>query len=165
MKQRLGLAIELVGQPRLLILDEPTNGLDPDGMREFRELIHQVAKEEAVAVFISSHLLAEVEQICERVIFIEDGTIKAIESMAGIQKSQSYFIELPLSAEHEKLIREMNYLNLLDVSERGCRVGLAVEPQEALRRLVTAGLPIRSFAPVQRDLQERYHEVVRGGIR
>ncbi|MBL2346949.1 ATP-binding cassette domain-containing protein, partial [Klebsiella pneumoniae] len=73
MKQRLGIAQALLGNPKLLILDEPTNGLDPAGIRELREFIHKLVKEENMSVFISSHLLSEVQMICDRVAIIHKG--------------------------------------------------------------------------------------------
>lgn len=90
MKQRLGLAIALLGSPRLVILDEPTNGLDPAGIVEMRELIKRLP-ESGVTVLVSSHLLAEVELMCDRATIINrgevvaDGTMSEILSQAGVQ--------------------------------------------------------------------------------
>ena len=75
MRQRLGLALALLGEPELLILDEPTNGLDPAGIREMRSLIRSLPGEQGVTVFLSSHLLAEVEQTCERLAVIDSGRL------------------------------------------------------------------------------------------
>src|SRR5256714_5582462 len=73
MRQRLGIAQALLGNPRLLILDEPANGLDPAGIREIRRLVRLLAEERGIAVFLSSHLLSEVEQMCDRVTIIHRG--------------------------------------------------------------------------------------------
>jgi len=75
MRQRLGIAQAMLGRPRVLILDEPANGLDPAGIREIRELLRGLAAERGLAVFVSSHLLAEVELTCDRVAIIHKGTI------------------------------------------------------------------------------------------
>ncbi|MBN1681906.1 MAG: ABC transporter ATP-binding protein [Anaerolineae bacterium] len=75
MKQRLGLAAALLSSPDLLILDEPTNGLDPSGMHEIRQFIRELADEHGKTVFLSSHLLSEVEQVCDRVAIINLGEI------------------------------------------------------------------------------------------
>jgi ABC-2 type transport system ATP-binding protein len=77
MRQRLGLASALLGDPDLLILDEPTNGLDPAGMQEMRILIRRLADEEDKTVFLSSHLLHEVEQVCDRVLILNKGQVIA----------------------------------------------------------------------------------------
>jgi ABC-2 type transport system ATP-binding protein len=78
MRQRLGLAQALLGAPDLLILDEPANGLDPAGIREIRQLIRHLAEDQGIAVFVSSHLLAEVEQMCDRVAIIHRGRTLAM---------------------------------------------------------------------------------------
>jgi len=74
MKQRLGIAQALLAQPKLLMLDEPVNGLDPAGMKQVRELIRRLRDEEGLTVFVSSHLLHDVEQLCDRIGIIQDGT-------------------------------------------------------------------------------------------
>jgi len=76
MRQRLGLALTLIGNPQLLILDEPTNGLDPAGIHEIRELIRNLPREAGATVFLSSHLLAEIEQIADDVIVIHRGQLR-----------------------------------------------------------------------------------------
>lgn len=75
MKQRVGLAQALIHKPKLLILDEPTNGLDPQGIHEFREIVKKLAKEKGISVLISSHLISEVQLMCDRVSIIDDGSL------------------------------------------------------------------------------------------
>lgn len=75
MKQRIGLAQALIHKPKLLILDEPTNGLDPQGIHEFREIIKTLAKEKGISVLISSHIISEVQLMCDRVSIIDNGSI------------------------------------------------------------------------------------------
>ena len=75
MRQRLGIAQAMLGQPRLLILDEPANGLDPAGIREIRELLRHLARDRQMSVFVSSHLLAEVQLMCDRVAIIHRGEL------------------------------------------------------------------------------------------
>src|ERR1051326_5322398 len=77
MRQRLGLAQALLGRPRLVILDEPTTGLDPLGMKEVRELLRTLAAEHGMTIFLSTHLLAEVEQVCTRLAVIHHGRLVA----------------------------------------------------------------------------------------
>ncbi|GGF14880.1 ABC transporter ATP-binding protein [Halobacillus andaensis] len=81
MKQRLGIAQALLHSPSLLILDEPTNGLDPAGIREIREYIRKIAHEENLAVFVSSHLLAEMQLMCDRIGIIQHGRLLQVEKM------------------------------------------------------------------------------------
>lgn len=77
MRQRLGIAAALLGRPEIVILDEPTNGLDPSGINEMRQLIKEIAEERNITVFLSSHMLKEVEQICTRVGIINQGQLVA----------------------------------------------------------------------------------------
>ena len=84
MKQRLGLAVSLLHSPKLLILDEPTNGLDPEGIRELRELLKKIAHEDNVAVFVSSHLLSEMQLMCDKVAIINNGKIVRCSQDIGI---------------------------------------------------------------------------------
>ena len=93
MKQRLGLAAALLSKPNLLILDEPTNGLDPNGIKEFRTILQTLAREKNMSVFVSSHILGEVQHLCDVVAFIEDGQITAVETMDNLQNSHTYLLE------------------------------------------------------------------------
>lgn len=83
MRQRLGIAQALLHKPSVLILDEPTNGLDPAGMREIREYIRKIAKEDNVAIIISSHLLSEIELMCDRIGIIKNGELISIQDLHG----------------------------------------------------------------------------------
>ncbi len=96
MRQRLALATACLSNPKLLLLDEPMNGLDPEGMRQLSEELSEMAKEENVAILISSHLLYDVENLCDRVLFVNNGNLigeKTIESIHrdGKKLSELYF--------------------------------------------------------------------------
>ena len=84
MRQRLGVALALMGQPRLLILDEPTNGLDPAGIQDMRQLILSLPKETGASVFLSSHLLAEVEQVADDLVVIHKGKLRYQGPIEGL---------------------------------------------------------------------------------
>lgn len=94
MKQRLGIANALLSNPKLIILDEPTNGLDPQGMKEIKEMIVQLASEKNITFLISSHLLHDVEQICNRVGIIHNGKLVREASMVELtQKAPGKSLE------------------------------------------------------------------------
>ncbi|GAA0597452.1 ABC transporter ATP-binding protein [Virgibacillus siamensis] len=88
MRQRLGIAQALLHNPSVLILDEPTNGLDPAGIREIRQYIRKLAREEDVAIIISSHLLSEVEQMCDRIGLIKNGEMIAIQDVHEVMEQE-----------------------------------------------------------------------------
>ena len=94
MKQRLGLAQALIHKPKLLILDEPTNGLDPSGINEFRHIIKDLAKKENIAVLVSSHLIAEVELMCDTVAIIKNGSLLKYSSVSDLITNQEVFFVL-----------------------------------------------------------------------
>lgn len=94
MKQRLAIAISLVGSPRLLILDEPTNGLDPQGMQDIRQLIKSLPEQQACTVFVSSHLLDEVEKMATHVALLHDGQVIAQQQLATFAQSHHRCLQL-----------------------------------------------------------------------
>lgn len=99
MKQRLGLAIALLSKPELLILDEPTNGLDPKGIIEMRELIKKLNKEDGITIFISSHLLSEIEKICTHVGIIREGKMLFQDTVKALTTSQSDQLQIELETD------------------------------------------------------------------
>jgi ABC-2 type transport system ATP-binding protein len=98
MRQRIGIAQALLHKPAVLILDEPTNGLDPAGIREIRQYIRKLATEKNVAVIISSHLLSEIELMCDRIGVIKNGELVAIQSVKKNAAEERQLVQMELSA-------------------------------------------------------------------
>ena len=96
MRQRLGLALALLGEPELLILDEPTNGLDPAGIQEMRHLITALVRDHGITVFLSSHLLSEVEQMADHLGIVQDGRLSFQGTMAELQSQRQSHLEVGL---------------------------------------------------------------------
>jgi ABC-2 type transport system ATP-binding protein len=92
MKQRLGIAQALLGNPKILILDEPTNGLDPSGIREMRELVKYLAESEGLSVFVSSHLLSEIQLMCDRVAIISRGAVLQVGEVRSLLSQQEQLL-------------------------------------------------------------------------
>ena len=91
MRQRLGIAQALLGRPRLLILDEPTNGLDPKGIKELREFVRMLANQ-GMSLFISSHLLSEIQLMCDRVAIISNGRVLAVDTVDELVKQAGTYV-------------------------------------------------------------------------
>lgn len=165
MRQRLGIARALLGRPRLLMLDEPTNGLDPRGMREVRELVRSLALHDRITVFVSSHLLAEVQAVCNRVGILQDGQLRAegtVEALLGGVTGVK-LAEIG-SSDADKLraaLEGMSGVELVGPGERGrLRVGLVgATAADVLRALVDGGVPVEAFVPEEKSLEDVFLEV------
>ena len=95
MRQRLGIAVALLNKPNLLILDEPTNGLDPEGIKELRDILKELALKENVGIIVSSHNLSDLESFCNKIVIIKNGEIVETNNLTNIKKvEESYIIEL-----------------------------------------------------------------------
>ena len=149
MRQRLGLAAALIRQPRLLILDEPGNGLDPRGIRDLRELLTGL-NEAGVTVFLSSHLLAEVEQLCTRVGVLNDGRLVLQDDLTVLRAPTGRIVLDTPDADQVAALLDGH------VEQRdGQRLLVRYEDAAALNaRLVGAGLRVSSIGPQQRTLEE-----------
>jgi ABC-2 type transport system ATP-binding protein len=154
MKQRLGIAAALLKDPRLLILDEPTNGLDPEGIADMRRLVRRLADGNRT-VLLSSHLMTEVEQICDRIGVIRQGRLIAEGTLNDLRGEP----ELRISAAPMDHAREL-VASLSGVGEVRSLNGTlmlaagTVEPAEINRRLVTAGVSVSELTTVQTSLEE-----------
>lgn len=111
MKQRLGIANALIGKPKILLLDEPTNGLDPQGIVEIRELIKELPKRYGMTVFISSHLLSEIEQMADYISIISKGDVKFQGSMQELKSLDDRHIRLS-TTDNEKALQLFHNLTL-----------------------------------------------------
>ena len=170
MKQRLGLAAALIGNPKLLILDEPTNGLDPSGIIDFRKIVKQAAKERGMAVFVSSHILSEVQQLCDRVTFINNGVIKAVEDMnQAVTGTEKESLTLVTSSKKEKVIdilRNQPFVLTSEINEAGINIVVqSGTTPELVKALVKADVLVEEIYRNREGLEQRYMELVEGGIR
>ncbi|KAA8751448.1 MULTISPECIES: ABC transporter ATP-binding protein [Paenibacillus] len=154
MRQRLGIAQALLGRPRLLILDEPTNGLDPKGIKELRVFIKQLASE-GMAVFVSSHLLSEIQLLCDRVAIISAGRVLAV---GGVSE---------LIEDHSKLaIWHVSPLELGKKMLQDAGIALVGRPADVMDDTIVAGLgPNAVVAEMHEDrIPDLVQQMVQAGI-
>lgn len=165
MKQRLGIAQSLLNSPELLILDEPTNGLDPYGIKEMRRLILELKEQQNMTILISSHILYEIQQICNKVAIIDKGKIMVKDRVDRLLNGDCriYSIEGP---DESRLLERLKGERVKVVSEKPLRVELeGIEAEELLERVVMAGCRVSSFTPYRPQLEEFFFDMTGEGGR
>ena len=161
MRQRLALAQALLPEPQLLLLDEPTDGLDPEGIKWFRDFILKLRAERGITVLFNSHLLNEVEQMCDRVAIIRGGELVYV---GGVSDLADEHLRLRLVADPpEKVGGVVEDLGGEAVSEEVWSFPLATDPAEVVKALVEAGLSVREVSPLRRSLEDLYLEISQRG--
>lgn len=161
MRQRLALALALFGNPRLLILDEPTNGLDPAGIQEIRELIRTVPRSTGATVFLSSHILAEVEQEATQAVVIHRGRLKYQGPIAemGLSGPSQVQVRVDDLAKGASVLRAKG----LDVHEQAPYLSVqGAEGPAIANHLVGGGVSIYELAPVRVSLETRFMSLLEG---
>ena len=163
MKQRLGIATSLLRPRQLVILDEPTNGLDPQGTREVRALIREISAD-GTTVFVSSHLLAEVEQMCTHVGVMRTGKLVYQGSLAELRGQARLLVRTPKPDLAVSVLRD---LGLADVSQAGQEVSAelgSMLPEVICERLVHAGVPVAGLDTPRRSLEDEFVELTGEGF-
>ncbi len=163
MKQRLGLAIALLHQPELVILDEPTNGLDPGGIIEMRELIKQLNRDLGITFFVSSHLLAEVERMCTHVGIIHQGSLLFQGSIQELKSAQMQQRTLYIDTNDHKKAQAILMDLRTQVVEGKLTLPFESKAQVAAlnQLLVTAGIEVYELNVQGADLEEMFLHMTR----
>lgn len=164
MRRRLGLAAALLGEPRVLVLDEPTNGLDPAGQREVRALLHEAARE-GRTVLVSSHVLPEVQDTCTHVAIVRRGRLVAngvLGEVLGTASAIVATVDDPASAL--AIVRKLAGVRDARVEGATVRVDAPVElAAEINRALVEAGVAVSALARAEAALEDRFLEMTKEG--
>lgn len=167
MKQRLGLACALMSKPKLLILDEPTNGLDPSGIIDFRDIVKKTVKELGTSVFISSHILSEVQQLCTKVAFINHGEIKGIDNIgidSEAKDTETILVRTGESTQITQILESMKQIKKVSLQDGICYVvAEKSSTPEIVRNLVNKNIDIFEISQQHNSLEQRYMELVEGG--
>ena len=159
MKQRLGIALALVGDPEFIVLDEPINGLDPQGIAEMREIIHKLSKERGMTVIVSSHILDELAKVADAFGIINDG--KLIDEFTSEQleeKCGTYLVLKTGDVKKTQAVLADKGIGSYEVLENGkIKIMQAVEDTSKLvAALVEAGVPVYELALTQTTLEQYY---------
>ena len=160
MRQRLALAQALLPEPEVLLLDEPTDGLDPEGIKWFRDFILKLRDERGMTVLFNSHLLAEVELMCDRVAILREGKRVFEGSVGGLQDDTPVF---EVDLEPWGMACGIVHSAGGEILSAG-RISLphAADPSVLVETLVRAGVRVRAFSPVRRSLEDLYMEIHNG---
>jgi ABC-2 type transport system ATP-binding protein len=158
MKQRLGIANALLQPRELLILDEPTNGLDPQGTREVRNLIRALA-EEGITIFLSSHLLTEIENICSHLAVMSQGKIVAQGSIAELSQSPTLNLTL-ITPDTDRATQALASLGIKASLEKNTLTATIasdlIKPEQIVRQLVELGVNVELFTLLAPTLEEQF---------
>lgn len=157
MKQRMGLALTLLHSPKLLILDEPTNGLDPAGIKHLRDILKDISRKEKTAVFISSHILTEMELMCDKVAVINKGKIVKVEEIGNKEEEETTKEETVFTVKDvkkgEKALKENGY----EVSMKEGKLSVNTEygkVPEVIKILVKNNIDIFNVIQKEKSLED-----------
>jgi ABC-2 type transport system ATP-binding protein len=164
MRQRLGIAQAIMSRPNLLILDEPTNGLDPSGITEFRKLIKKLAYEEGMSVFISSHLLSEAQQMCDRVAIIKQGEVIRIADVTDITKEGEIIEwELQNPVDAIRLLKDRWGIDAVEQKKNRIRATIGKTSLEEINTIFfTNNIFIKYCSSQEHTLEELFLELTEG---
>jgi ABC-2 type transport system ATP-binding protein len=164
MRQRLGIAGALLRDPRLLLLDEPTTGLDPAGMRDMRALVHRLASE-GMTVLLSSHLMSEVEELCDRVAIVSRGRVIHEGSLAELIESTSGRYELRTTDDDRAtaIAARADGVTELETTSHGVTFAAGERAVAALSlELAQAGIGLTALVPRTATLEELFFRLTEG---
>lgn len=168
MRQRLGVAQALLHRPSLLILDEPTNGLDPAGIHELRDYLRHLTRTEGISVVVSSHLLSEMELMCDRVAILQQGKLVEVmpilEFTRGNEQTQTYLIQAQPPEQALVTIRKMDGVQEVKIIQDGL-VEVTTEREripDILAGLMQNHIRIYGVQMVSQSLEERFLEITEG---
>lgn len=163
MKQRLALAMSLLTEPKLLILDEPTNGLDPSGTIELRNILNKLVEEKNISIFISSHILSEIEKICNRIIYIKEGKIISIKSYDKNSKTKLIKMNIKDSNKVEQILKETELIEGYTINNNEVLISLNMDNLSLiLNYFAKNNIEYSNFEILTSKVEEEYTKIFGG---
>jgi ABC-2 type transport system ATP-binding protein len=169
MRQRLGVAQAILHRPAVLILDEPTNGLDPEGIRELRDYLRDLARNEGTAVIVSSHLLSEMELMCDRVAIIQNGKLVNVQRMREMvqrQSDEASLVVLEVDDPQRAMMILVDTISVTEASVTPESLTLYLQRDQVpdvLKQLVLGNVRVYSASTASMTLEDKFLELTRGG--
>lgn len=162
MRQRLGIAQALLHKPNLLILDEPTNGLDPEGIKELRDIIKRLATKEKVGVVISSHNLSELESFCNKIVIIKNGEIVETNELKKVKNiEESYIFEVDEISKISKILEE----KIEKINDNSFKIHINKESiPEIIKKLIENDIKIYTVKEEEISLEDAFLKRTGGNI-
>lgn len=164
MKQRLGLALTLLHKPKVLILDEPTNGLDPAGIKKLRDILKEIAHKERVAVFVSSHILSEMQLMCDKVAVLDNAKIVKVEEISNSEEvNEKVEIRVKDTEKTLQILKEKFNINA-QLENGNIEITIATEQvPKVVKELAIANVEIKAVIPKEHTLEEIFFDATEGG--
>lgn len=170
MKQRLGLALTLLHKPRVLILDEPTNGLDPAGIKQLRNILKEIAHKDGVAVFVSSHILSEMQLMCDKIAVIDNGKIVKTENITHMEQPEDNesideIIEIKVKDVPKAIeILKQKFELQPQLVEGNINITISNEKiPKVVKELAINDVEIHSVTPKEQSLEDLFFDATKGG--
>jgi len=165
MRQRLGLAVALVHKPSLLVLDEPTNGLDPAGIRELRGHLKHLAQSEGVGIMISSHLMSEMEMMCDRVAILQKGKLVSIHNISDMAEDDRADVRFEVDRPDlaVQILQAIMSGDDIAADQRHIQIRISkAHIPEISRKLIAAGINVYGVYSLKKTLEDKFMEITGG---
>ncbi|QPQ32729.1 ABC transporter ATP-binding protein [Lysinibacillus sp. JNUCC 51] len=165
MRQRLGLAVALVHKPSLLILDEPTNGLDPAGIRELRGHLKHLAQKESVGIMISSHLMSEMEMMCDRVAIMQKGKLISTHKISDMEEDERLQVRFEVDRPDlaVQILQTLMSGDEITTDQRHIQIRIAKSDiPEISQKLMASGINVYAVHTLKKTLEDMFIEITGG---
>ncbi|MFX0549434.1 ABC transporter ATP-binding protein [Hathewaya histolytica] len=164
MKQRLGLAQAIIMKPKLLVLDEPTNGLDPEGIVQFRNILNKI-NNDGCTIFIFSHILSEIQNICQKVLFINNGTIVKEDIISDKYKDyENYVVRCSNKENFLELLKKGDYIKSFYTNDEDIYFNIKKDYiKNIINESVTNNIDINFISEIKKNLEEEFFNVLKKG--